>query len=323
MALLARFDTPASVRDVPVGSPFYDSWSQYLDSLMGGLAPGDNGGAFYNPMRTDVQIAGEKSLVWMGFPRESIFPANRDNRIPAYVRADSVPNTRAFQNEYFEWQVERNANGKISKITFVTETPEYYEQLWRFDPNAVVSIYRALVNPAVQPADLGAGLNYNRTNIWNTVNGIVHYIQGINTLSAAIGLAKGAVTSAPIPRDNYENSNAGFGTSVDPRVVLDVHMMVRKGLHVSLKEPIGFYMCGWNDAGFEQPNGSPAGNYWKVVRGTKSMAMRLVYEVPAHLGFAVGDMKIGGIPIDYGGQVAEHISVRIVGTAGTIGRRIV
>lgn len=323
MSLLARFDTPARVRDVPAGSPFYDAWSNWISGRIGGTSPGDNGGAFYDPTATNVNVAGEKSLTWMGFPRDTIMPSNRDNREAAYMAADANPATRGDQNEYFEWQVTKNAAGKIRKVVFITEMPEYYQQLWAVNPDAVVAIYRNLVSPAVVRADLERpGGGYDRVNAWNTTDGIVHYIQSINTLSAAIGLARGARTSAAPYRDNFEASPSGSSqpTSVDPRVGLDVHMLVRKGLYVTLRDPVGFYMVGWNDSGITKPNGQPAGNYWRIVRGVPGMAMRVEYEVPPGLGFVVGDLRIGGRRITYGGQLAEQITVSITGTAGTVGR---
>ena len=35
MPLLTRFDTPAALRDFPLGSAFYDRWSEKVDELMG------------------------------------------------------------------------------------------------------------------------------------------------------------------------------------------------------------------------------------------------------------------------------------------------
>jgi hypothetical protein len=323
MPLLTRFDTPAFLTDAPAGSAFYEQWSRYLSSLIGGTTAGTNGGAFYDPTVTDVTVAGEKQLVWMGFPRDQILPANRDNKTAAYISADSVPNTRNFQNEYFEWRVDRDKKNRITKLTFVTETPEYYEQLWAFDRSLVVNLYRTLVNPAVTEADLRSGAAYNKFNRWNTTDGIVHYIQNINTLGAAVGLSKGSVTVAAPYRDNYEaepGASTAF-TSVDPRVAFDINMLSRKGLYVSYQNPPGLYITGWDDSGFTKPNGSPAGNYWRIVRGRPGMVLRLEYEVPAAEGFVVGDMKIGGRPIEYGGQAAEHITVTIGGIAGTIAGR--
>jgi hypothetical protein len=94
-------------------------------------------------------------------------------------------------------------------------------------------------------------------------------------------------------------------------------MLARKGLSVTAREPIGLYMVAWDDTGFTKPDGSPVGNYWRVVRGVPGQALRLEYEVPASEGFLVGDIRIGGRPIRYGGHLAEHITVMIGGLAGT------
>lgn len=320
MPLLPAYETPAFLRDLPPGSAFYNQWSNFLSGLIGGTTMGDGGGAFYDATRVAVTTAGRKDLGWMGFPRDTILPGNRDNKTEAYRLADNTPLTRERQNEYFEWRVDKT-KGKIRKLTFVTETPEYFRQLWLADRAAVVNVYRSLVSPSVNEADLhdGAG-NYDIFNRWNTSRGIVHYIQGINNLAAAVGLAQSATRSAPPFRDNLEARPALFGqpTSVDPRVSFDVHMLIRKGLYVSFSNPVGLYISDWDDSGFTQPDGRPAGNYWRIVRGRPGMVLRLEYEVPAGLGFVVGDMKIGGRPIVYGGQVAEHITVTIGGIAGTL-----
>jgi hypothetical protein len=313
------FDTPASLRDAPAGSPFYATWSNFISDDLFAVKPGDNGGAFYDPTETDVNIAATKTLTWIGFPRDVLLPGNRDNKPAAYAVADSDVARRDPQNEYFEWYVTRNAAGKITKLTFVTETPEYYQKLWDTDPNLVLTLYRTLVSPAVTLADLQSGTSYDKFNRWNTTDGIVHYIQSINTLRAALGLSQGAVTAAPPFPDNFE-ARPGLATqptAVDPRVSFDVHMLVRKGLYVTFRDPVGLYIIDWNDSGFTKPDGTPVGNYWRIVRGSPGMVLRLEYEVPAAAGFVVGDIRIGGHLIEYGGQVAEHITVSTSGTAGS------
>ena len=324
MALLARFDTPASLRDVPDDSPFYKSWHDYVSGQIANSTVGDEGGAFYNPAVTDVDIVGEKAMVWMGFPRDVFLPDYRDDKLNAFAEADQDPR-RSRQNEYFEWRVERNGAGKITKVVFVTEFREYFEQLWREDQDAVIAIYQKHVSSSVQKADLhNTNGEYDIYNRWNTRHGILHYIQRINKLSAAVGLCQDSVKSTVEPyRDNYE-AMPGYAkakTSVDPRIAYDVHMLVRKGLYVTLKEPIGFYIADWNNAGIEKPDGSPApADWWKVSRGKPGMALRLEYEVPTGMGIVVGDLKLGGRQIEYGGQLAEEITVVIHGTAGTVGR---
>jgi hypothetical protein len=239
-------------------------------------------------------------------------PSHRDDRTGAFVIAED----RDFQDEYCEWRTTRNAAGKITKVTFTTETPEYWERMWAVSRSTVVNLYRTLVSPAVVEADLhdGAG-TYVRRNAWNNPDGIVHLIQSINTLDAALGLSQGSTNTAPA-RDNYEmpgNPN----TSVDPRVALDVGSLVRKPLSVTLRDPIGLYMTAWDDTGWTKPSGAPVGNYWRIVRGVPGMVLRLEYKVPAGAGFVVGDIRIGGRPIEYGGQIAEHVTVTIAGVAGT------
>ncbi len=76
-------------------------------------------------------------------------------------------------------------------------------------------------------------------------------------------------------------------------------------------------IAGWENSGITHRDGSAAGNYWRIVRGVPGMVLRVEYEVPASLGFVVGDLKIGGRRIEYGGQLAEHITVSLTSTIGT------
>ena len=212
----------------------------------------------------------------------------------------------------------RNAAGKITKVTFVTETPEYFRKMWAVDRARVVALYQALVDPAVVEADLGTPAVYDKFNHWNTTDGIVHFIQNINTLDAALGLAQGSASSGGA-RDGYDVP-PGARTSVDPRVGRDIGTIARKGLSVTLRDPIGLYITGYDDTGWTKPNGSPVDDYWTVVRGTPGQILRLEYAVPPAAGFVVGDIRIGGRPIEFGGQIAEHVTCTIGGVAGTRSR---
>lgn len=320
MPLLNKFDTPASLRDVPNGSPFYNLWSNYVKGRIIDFTPGDNGGGFFDPTAIEATVAGTKAITWMGFPRDEILPANRDDKMAAYVRADSDVNRRSHQNEYFEWYVERNQAGKITKVSFTTELPEYYEQLWLHDRQAVVDIYNSLVGPGVQEADLHNNGQYNKFNRWNTTDGIVHYIQRINTLGDAIGLCRDSVVADTPGNDNFD-IRVPFSTaktSVDPRASYDVNMLARKGLMVSFVDPVGVYIAGWDNSGITRPNGTPAPNsWWRIVRGSRGKVVRLEYSVPNNFNYEVGDLKLGGRKIEYGGQLAEHITVVLHGLAAT------
>lgn len=323
---LPRFDTPGGLRDAPAGSPFYDAWHSTVDGMIGDGRAGSGGvGEFYNPTRKDVDAVGERALVWMGFPRRVMVFEHRDDRREAFRLADEqTEGNRERQEEYLEWRAVRRG-GKIVKVTFTTETPEYWEVLFQHEPDTVVSLYRTLTgNPGIVRDDLVTGGVYDKHNDWNTRNGIVHLNVDFlaNTLGAAVGLAVGSADlrgGGPHFLDNYElqEQQPQAPTSADPRVTMDGNTLVRRGLSVTLREPVGLYIAGWDDTGWTRPDGSPVGNYWRIVRGRPGAALRLEYEVPAAEGFVVGDIRIGGRPIEFGGQIAEHVTVMIGGIAGT------
>lgn len=317
MPLVTRFDTPAALRDLPPRSPFYAAWHRLIATSLDASTPGSGGGEFYDPSETDVNVLAQRSMVWMSFPRALMVADYRDDRRAAFIAGES----REVQEEYCEWRVTRNAAGKIIRVVFVTETPEYWEELWKADRGRVVALYRELVDPSVVEADLslppttpGGPPRYDRYNRWNTSAGIVHFIQRINTLSAGLGLAQNSVDSGGA-LDNFHDRLL-MPTSVDPRVALDVGTLSRRGLSISLGEPIGLYIEGYDDTGWSKPDGSPVGDYWTIVRGQPGRILRLKYEVPPRAGFVVGDIRIGGRPIEYGGQIAEHVTCTAVGIAG-------
>ena len=319
MARLARFDTPASLRDLPDDSAFYEYWHTFVRDRIGEFTPGGgNVGGFFNAHLVDVAVKGRRELTWMAFPRE-ILMSQRDFRDAAF----GVAENRTLQDEYCEWRVTRNAEDKITKVEFVTETPEYWQLLWEVDRARVVELYRQLVgDSSVSEDDLhdGSGF-YVRDNKWNGFGtadggpkGIVHLIQSINTLSDALGIVQNVANSDAV-KDNFEEVDLPL-TSVDARVALDTNTLVRKDLAVTLRDPIGLYIADWDDTGWTKPNGKPVGDYWRIVRGRPGQVLRLEYQVPAREGFVVGDIRIGGRPIKWGGQIAEHVTVTVGGDAG-------
>jgi hypothetical protein len=68
-------------------------------------------------------------------------------------------------------------------------------------------------------------------------------------------------------------------------------------------------------SGWQAPGGKDVSQYVRILRGALGMIERLVVEVPKESGFTVGDFTIGGEPIRYGGQIAECITVKLVGVA--------
>ena len=112
----------------------------------------------------------------------------------------------------------------------------------------------------------------------------------------------------------------------DPHIGDEVNGLARQGFAVTLTDPVGLYIKGLDTTGWTKPDGSQLGDYFKIVRGDATHAVRAVYQVPQNetsggQPFVVGDILIGGSPIEFGGQIAKNITMQLVGSAsgkGTI-----
>jgi hypothetical protein len=114
----------------------------------------------------------------------------------------------------------------------------------------------------------------------------------------------------------------GFGGSdrnSDPTIGGAVNALARFGAMITLRNPVGLYMDHIDLAGWATPDGRDVRQCLKVVRGTIDMIERLVVEVPDDWGYLVGDLTIAGVPIRYGGQIAECITVKLTGVAAPVG----
>src|SRR5262245_14933343 len=138
-------------------------------------------------------------------------PATRMRKVVGGALGDPLDLFHRQQDEYCEWFVDRDAAGRVTRISFTAEGPEYWEEMAKVDPDLVVRLYQELVNPAVQRTDLFwqfdvAGRNldtgqfniifqrgeYNPYNKWNTTHGALHLTHPANTLGAEINLAADA-----------------------------------------------------------------------------------------------------------------------------------
>jgi hypothetical protein len=276
-----------------------------------------------------VQVVGVRALVWMGFPRQLLTADHSGGRREAFrkgeTRGASIPDGRSTQVEYLEWFTQRDERGRITKVTFTTEAELYWDTLFRSPggPDRVLELYRELLgNSEIELSEItdGSG-NYNPLNVWNTTRGVIHYIVNAppNTLGAAVLLAQLGVARG-IVSDNFQLGPT-LGSSADPRVSIDAGSLARKGLQITAADPVGVYLAGWDDTGWSKPDGSAVGNYWQIVRPAGASgppALRLVYEVPSSEGFVVSDIRIGGRPIEFGGQIAEHLTIMFPAIAGTL-----
>jgi hypothetical protein len=219
---------------------------------------------YYNPLATPIPAkSGAVDVAWIAFPNRLVqylgqeqtppnpynLPQSTLNQLAdsGQLNAYQIPSVRCPQadwssklqeygpygprgwlDEYCEFSVARNAAGKIVRIDFTCENPEYYQTLWRIDQQKVADVFSAALNagaPASQqvsvtiadlqltdPAtgkpviDPQTGLSaYNPLNKWNSgtvavrsgdssafSGGAMHLTATPNTLQTELGLGAGA-----------------------------------------------------------------------------------------------------------------------------------
>jgi hypothetical protein len=335
MPTLDRFDPPGGLRDVRTAELlrlWSDEQSERFDDAVRRVEAevGAGRSPFYNPAAaaTDEPSA-QRDITWPGFPRRLFLEHGADRR-RAFEEAErrDAKGWRV-QDEYLEWHVHRDPrSGKIIRIDFTCEGPEYWAFLAARAPRTLLSLYRRHVGPDVQADDLRRSGRYDPLNRWNTERGAMHLTHPSNTLGAEIALAADATVLRRKGRRVLTDADelircAGYGVperASDPRIGADVNALAREGYAITLANPVGLYMEGLDTQGWERPDGRPVGDYLRVVRGTRRYAVRAVYEVPAReradgRPFVVGDISIGGRPIEFGGQVAEFVTMRLTGVA--------
>jgi hypothetical protein len=259
------------------------------------------------------------------------------------------------QEEYCEWHVLRDPDTqKIERITFTSEPPEYWQALAGFvagDPKVpipsvhfpgshqvLLDLYHQLVSPEVKLEDLIPSADvknakgkvvaqkgkYNIYNPWNSTRGIAHLHSPPNSLVAEILLGgDGTVLRTDsagrlLVEPDALICAAGYGgpnRNSDPTIGASVNALARLGAYVTLRNPVGLYMDHVDLSGWEAPDGGDIQDFVQIVRGTPGMIERLVIAAPVGRKVNVGDLTIAGEPIRYGGQVAECITVKLVGVA--------
>ena len=274
--------------------------------------------------------------------------------VPSYTGAakDTLPDTIFYRPtvEYCEWHVDRDpSSGRIRRVSFTSEPPEYWQAMWggKLDgskvefpgsKDLVLELYRRYVSPSVEFADLQVQrpLNspfgnlkpgdYNPHNKWNTTHGIMHLSAPPNALTAEIKLGADATQLYKDKRGravvNPDALIAGTGMggpnrNSDPTIAATVNALARQGAMITIANPVGLYMDHIDLAGWEAPGGLSPTNCVKVVRGQQRFIERLVVEMPDP-SRDVSDLRIGGVPVTFGGQIAECITVKLVGSAGAL-----
>jgi hypothetical protein len=244
---------------------------------------------------------------------------------------------------------------KILRVTFTSEPPEYWQALFGLvpgsseppvisdqkfpgDQHVLLRLYHELVSPKVKLEDLVSSKEikdgdgnllvrkgqYNIYNRWNTAQGIAHLNSPPNSLVAEIKLgADASIRYAdpqghPLVEPEPLICYAGYGganRNSDPTIGASVNALARLGAHVTLRNPAGLYMDHLDLSGWQAPDKGDVSECVRVLRGRPGMIERMVVEVPKERGFTVSDLLIAGVPIRYGGQIAECITVKLVGVA--------
>jgi hypothetical protein len=283
-----------------------------------------------------------------GFPPvpSDVYPVINWQQPKTNWRAYEPPGARGWQDEYCEWCVQRDGQGRIVRIDFTCENPEYWVALWKTDPNAVLSLYRAAVSASVQLDDIvmhdktGAPIidpetglpAYNPINKWNTgtiatptSGGAMHLTSPPNDIDAEIYLA----AAATLLRDVTPYTAAAlvdcaaYGVpyrNSDPNIGYNVNRTVKNaggnGLRMAtLTDPIGLYMQQPDFSSYATPDGTDASTFWTVVRGSApSMILHATFAVPASKPYTVSDVTIGGQPIGYASQIAQTFQMGLSAT---------
>lgn len=218
------------------------------------------------------------------------------------------------------------------------------------DPDLLIELYREYVSSDVVYEDLICAEDlvdytvadsprlvyakdaYNPYNRWNTRDGIMHLCQPNNTLHEEIRLGADATVlrsatglgghrisdpDALICCANYGGANR----CSDPTIGASVNDLAALGFAITLRNPVGLYIDSLDVTGWATPDGQPVDPGWfRILRGSPGLIERAAFEVPDRLGFRVSDLTIGGEPITVGGQLAEHITVKLVGLASEPGK---
>ncbi len=316
---LQRFAAPGNLKELSKAD--LRVWSGRLSELFDDVAA-PAGRHFYNPTKSDTPASAQTAAVtWPAAPGRLL-----SRRISPERRWEIADGDRNEQDEYCEWSVLRDGED-VMRVTFTSETPDYYDHMMDVDHNLLVDLYERATGEAVSLGALrDANGFFDAANSFNsrTDGPIVHLMQRSNNLRAAAMLAAEA-TVLRKREDGRAVSHpqtlivcGGLGDErrhSDPRIASAINNLVGQRFEITLQDPPGLYLDRFVTTGMKTPDGTDARTFWKVERGEPGHVLRARFEVPASLGYAVSDITLGGRPINAGAQLAERLSVRIEAVA--------
>ena len=264
-----------------------EATADILTPILFWVAPGDEGLQLFSAEAHRVPLFGETATT-LARPLRRILPDS--------TLGPEVPQMRRQQDEYLEWRPTHDAAGRLIALTFTAEPPDYWTALATVSRARLLELYRALVGPQVQEADLfhatdlaafgvdstgdtgwfniGRKDQYDPLNPWTTTKGIVHLTHRANTLGAEVRLAADSSviwasdTAPPAnPPSQIEpeitrlacGGYGGINRSSDPAIGQAVGGAVLENARVTLTDPIGLYIASIGLGGLTGPQGQPVG----------------------------------------------------------------
>lgn len=196
------------------------------------------------------------------------------------------------QDEYLEWEAERDSEGKVVAVTLVAEGYDYWSFLFEHDPQLVVDAFRdSSQDKAVSERDLRASSNiyavdsggnrgkrpviragrYNWRHAFNQGTGIQHLSHGANSLGAEINLAitsclprktaTGTLDASSRERLMCCTGGGNPNRSSDPNIAALAYGAVTdkaKPKRFTLTDPIGLYIRSFKLAAIKAPGNEDA-----------------------------------------------------------------
>lgn len=310
-----RFDPPANLAEMSEHSrAAWDARLREWFAFFSGKFPN-----FFDPIEVGEEPNSHR-VTWLASPARLLSTRMSDQR-----RWEIADGDRKEQDEYCEWSVARDDAGKISRVTFTCEVPDYYDILLETDQSLLLDLYEEMAGERPELSQItqvrdGIVLLLHSNPFNSAPDGpIVHLSQHNNNLFAAVTLAAEATVLREIDGELLKDPQSlvlcgGLGDErrhSDPQIGAALNRFVAAGSDVSLAQPAGLYIDELVTTGFETPDGTDAQEFWHIQRGNSDHVLRAVFEVPGELNYVVGDITIGGQPIDFGAQIADRVQVRI------------